>query len=64
MRALRRYVLRELGQEVQRRKDLEVPLHSRLCSVSLWIGKGAASMLLGLVDDLRRFADVHQPRED
>ena len=63
VRALRRYVLRELGQEVQRPEDLEVPLHSCLCSVSLRIGKGAASMLLGLVDDLRRFPAVVGQRQ-
>ena len=51
-RAERWSVLRELSQEIQRREDLEVARHSRSRAVSLRIGKGAASQLLGLVDDL------------
>ncbi len=63
MRALRWNVLREFRQEIERREDLEVPLHSRSRPVSLRIGKGAASLLLRLVDDLPRVADLHQPRQ-
>jgi hypothetical protein len=37
MRALWRNVLRELGQEIERRQDLEIPLHSRSRSVTLSI---------------------------
>ena len=63
MRGLRPNVLRELRQEIQRREDLKVPLHSWLRAVSFRIGKGAASLLLSLVDDLPCVADLHQPRE-
>ena len=50
-------------QEIERWQDLEIPWHACLCSVSLRIGKRAASMLLGLIDDLSYDADLHQPRE-
>ena len=54
-------MLRELGQEIERLEDLKVSRHSRSHAVSLGIGKGAASRLLRLVDDLSRVADLHQP---
>ncbi len=63
MGALRRNVLCEFRQEVQRREDLEIPFHSRFRSVSLRVGKGAAGLLLGLIDDLSCIADLDQPRE-
>ena len=56
MRALGRNVLCELGQEIQRLQDLEVPWDSRSRAVSFRIRKGAASLLLGLVNDLPRVA--------
>jgi len=50
-------------QEVQWRQDLEIPLHSRLRSVSLRVGKGAASLLLGLVDHRSRITHLDQSRK-
>ena len=50
VRALGRNVLRELGQEIQRREDLEIPLRPGRQPVALRIGKGPAGVLLGLVD--------------
>jgi len=47
------------GQEIERRQNLEIPLHSRSRSVSLRVRKDGASLLLGLVDDLPRVADLH-----
>ena len=59
VRALGRYVLCELGEKIQGREDLKVALHSRSYSISLRIGKGAASLLFGLVDDLPCVANLY-----
>ena len=53
-------MLCELGEKIQGREDLKVAIHSRSYSISLRIGKGAASLLFGLVDDLSCVADLHQ----
>ncbi len=54
-------VLRELGQEIQRRENLEIPLRRGCDAVSVLVGKGPARLLLRLVDHLTRLADLHQP---
>lgn len=58
MRAPGRNVLGELGQEVQRREDLEISLGIGDEAVSIRIGKGPARLLLGLVDHLPGFGDL------
>ena len=45
-------VLGELGQEIQRREDLEIPLGAGGQLVALRIGEGPAGIFLSLVDDL------------
>ena len=52
VRALGRNVLRELGQEIQRVEDLEIPLRPGGQLVALRVGEGPAGILLSLVDDL------------
>jgi len=49
MCALGRNVLGELGQEVQRQEDLEIPLRPGCDPVSIRVGKGSARLLLLLV---------------
>ena len=44
-------------------EDLKVARHSRLHPVSFRIGERPARLLLGLIDDLSRVADLHQPRQ-
>jgi len=60
VRSLGRDVLREFGQEIQRREDLIIPPGARLQAVSTRVGKGAAASLLCLVDHLPRVAHLHQ----
>ncbi len=63
MRSLRRNVLRELGQEIQRREDLEVPLHPAPQAVVFRIGKRPAGLLLRLVDHLPAAGHLDEARE-
>jgi len=53
----------ELGQEVQRIEDLEIPLGAGYQAVSTRVGKGAAGLFLGLVDHLPGFGDLDQARQ-
>jgi len=55
--------LGELGQEVQRREDLEIPLRPGFETIVARVGKGAAGLFLGLVDDLPGIGHLHQPRQ-
>ena len=54
-------VCRQAGGNSADHRCATVP--ARLRSISLRIGKGSAHLLLGLVDDLSRVADLNQPRE-
>lgn len=61
MRALRRNVQGELGQEFQRVEDLEVPLRPALQTIPLRPGKRPTGVLLGLADHLPGLAHLDQP---
>ncbi len=62
MTALRRDVLRELGQEIQRIKRMEVPLRPGLQAIALRVGEGPACLLLGLVDQGQLARIIHLRR--
>ena len=62
VRAMRRNVLGELGQKVQRGEDLEIPLRAGFEAVSMWVGEGPTSVLLRLVDDLPGLGHLDQAR--
>ena len=59
MRALRRNVLRKRCQEIQRRENLKVPLHSGRQAVSLRVGVDA-STLANAGEWSKRLADARQ----
>lgn len=46
-------------QEIERRQNLKILLHSRSRSVSIRVRKDAVSLFLGLVDDLHCVSDLH-----
>jgi|GEM_PF-4111799 len=56
-------MLGKLVQEIEWLENLKVAWHARLHSVSLWIGERPASLLLGLIDDLARVAELDQSRQ-
>lgn len=56
-------MLGELGQKIEWFENLKVALHARLHSIYLQIGERPASLLLGLIDDLARVADLDQSRQ-
>ena len=63
MRTLCRNMLREFRQEVQRRENLEIPLGPGYDPVSILVGKGSTSLLLGLVDHLLAVGHLDHPSE-
>ncbi len=63
VRAVRRDVLRELGDKLQRREELVIPLRAGGQTFQLRIGKGPAVGLPRLVDDLPGLRHLDQPRE-
>jgi len=62
LRALGRNVLGELGEKLQRREDLEIPLRARGQVRVLRLREAAVGVLLGLVDHLSRLVHVDQAR--
>ena len=62
LRALRRKVLREFRQEVQRRENPEISLGPGYDLVFILVGKGSISLFLGLVDHLLAVGHLDQPR--
>ena len=56
-------MLSELGQEVQRVEDLEIPRGPAPETIVLRVGEGPAGVLLGLVDDLPGRGHLDQPRQ-
>ncbi len=56
-------MLRELGQEVQRVEDLEIPRGPGREALVLRVEEGPAGVLLGLVDDLPGRGHLDQPRQ-
>ena len=63
MRTLGWNMLGELGQEIQRRKNLEIPLRPGRQAVALRIGKGPAGVLLRLIHDVPAGRHLDEPRK-
>jgi hypothetical protein len=56
-------VLCDLGEELQRIEDPEVPLGPLLHPIALRLGECSTCILLGLIDDLPGLSHLDEPRQ-